>query len=248
MYIFGEAVVIAAIIALIGSVATAILKVFFDWMSKKQAHILGISAQRQAYIQRISEKMIDRVHEYAAKYYFPLLKRADDFKHYLKKKEIGNDEIKKRSFFRFIMYIQAEHKLFDEIGGVLLNSFDLEKKVTAFMYIIEKKINLDLKDISFLITKVNVVEYDSFVNLKLEHANNIRLWDDIYKKYERNISDKETREDLIKSLIAFDEIFSYGINIVFYPWYGEKPEPSDEGKKILQEYGITLNSIPFLLR
>ena len=79
MYIFGEAAVIAAIIAAIGSAAVALLKMFFDWRSQKQAHILGISAQRQAYFQRISEKMIDRVLEYAARYYYPLLKRADDF-------------------------------------------------------------------------------------------------------------------------------------------------------------------------
>lgn len=242
MEIFGEAAIIAAIIALIGSVAVALLKVFFDWRGRIQAHILGISAQEQASIQRISEKMMDTVHGYAVSYYFPLLKRASDFFYYLIKTEKGNEEIKKRSFFRFILYIQAEHKLFDEIGAVLLKSFYLEKKVTYFMNFIEKRINLDLKDISFLITKVDVVEYDSFVNLKLAQVDNDRLWNDIYKKYERNISDKDIREDLIKSLIAFCEIFSYGINIVFSPWYGEKPEPTDEGKKILQEYGIILNS------
>lgn len=239
MYIFGEAAVIAAIIAAIGSAAVALLKMFFDWRSQKQAHILGISAQRQAYFQRISEKMIDRVLEYAARYYYPLLRRADDFQYYLKKIEKGNDEIKKRSFFRFILYIQAEHKLFNEIGGVLLNSIGLEAKVTDFMYIIEKKINIDLKDISFLITRVNVVEYDSFVNLELNLADSKRLWDDVYEKYGKNISDKETRDDLIKSLTTFSEIFSYGVNIVLYPWYEEEPKLTEEAKKILQENGIS---------
>ena len=137
------------------------------------------------------------------------------------------------------MYIQAEHKLFNEIGGVLLNFIGLETKVTDFMYIIEKKINIDLKDISFLITRVNAVEYNSFVNLELNLADSKRLWDDVYEKYGKNISDKETRDDLIKSLTTFSEIFSYGVNIVLYPWYGEEPKLTDEAKKILQENGIS---------
>ena len=255
-----EATVMAAFIGVIGSLLVAALKTFFDWKNgkiraklnqdaQKQAHDQGLIAQEQAYNQRISEKMIDRVHEYAAKYYFPLLKRADDFNYYLIKvkklirmgKKV-DDEIKKVSFFHFVMYIKAQHKLFNEVGGVLLNSFDLERKITELIHFFERKININLRDTNFLISTVKAVEYASFeTELEKSHKKNNRLWK-IYKKYKRNILNKKTREYLIKSLTAFYEIFLYGINMVFYPWYGEKPEPPVEGEQILKELGIPPDS------
>ena len=249
-----EAAVMAAIIGVIGSLMVAALKTFFDWKNEKiraelnrdaqeQAHDQGLIAQEQAYNQRISEKMIDRVHEYAAKYYFPLLKRADDFNYYLIKMEKkADDEIKRVSFFHFVLYIKAQRKLFNEVGGILLNSFDLESKITELIYFFERKINIDLRDTSFLINKVKAVDYASFESELVEsHKEDSMLWK-IYEKYERNISDKKTSEDLIKSLTAFSEIFLYGINMVFYPWYGEKPKLPVKGEQILQELGITLDS------
>jgi hypothetical protein len=224
-----NAAVIAAIIGVIGSLMVAVLKTFFDWKNEKmraklnldaqeQAHAQGLIAQEQAYNQRISEKMIDRVHEYAANYYYPLLKRSDDFNYYLEKMGKKTDEeIKKVSFFRFVLYIKAQNKLDNKVGAILLNSFDVETKITDLIYFFEKKINLNLRDISFLINKVEAVDYASFeTTLELS--------------------------DLIKSLTAFFEIFVYGINMVFYPWYGEKPKPPVEGYEIYQELKLPLDS------
>ena len=238
-----NATVIAAIIGVIGSLMVAGLKTFFDWKNEKMRAKLNLDAQEQAYNQRISEKMIDRVHKYAAKYYFPLLRRADDFNQSLM--EMGknaNDKTKRASFFLFVLYIKAQHMLFNDVGGVLLNSLDLEWKITELIYFSERKININLQDTNFLINKVKVVDYASFDSELVEsYRNNSMFWK-IYEKYEGNMLDKKTRDDLSKSLTAFFEIFVYGINMVFYPWYGEKPKPPVEGEVIYQKLKLSLYS------
>lgn len=228
MDIFGEAAVIAAIIAVIGSAAVALLKMFFDWKNEK------IITD-----QRIAEKMIDIITYYAADYYLPLIKRAKFFCEYLErinneKVEEEKERLKRYSFFFFVMFIKAQNKLNYELGGVLLKSIATEGKIIKLIRLISDKININFPEIRFLIN-LEESELDSFIS----NPDSSREWNtrlpEIYAKYRSDISNEKIRESLIKLLKTFVDVFFYGLNSVYSSWYETIPKHRTIKDEILKE-------------
>lgn len=205
-----DAPVIAAIIGVIGAFAGGVLKTLYDWITMNR---------------RLKERFLDKIDEYTKKYYLPLITRAERLCYYLdrinkEQKVAAVEKLKKNSFFFFVMFIKAKHRLDKELGGgVLLNSFDLECKIRGLIMLIAGMDIIDLPDNRLLI-KVKGSELDSFLLSKPDSSSesNTELLE-IYAKYKSYISKKENRDYLITLIKVFAELFHYGINDIFYLWY-----------------------------
>lgn len=208
--------------SIFATVVGGVLKYIFDKENEKlKYHLL------------ISEKMIDKLHDYIKQYYAQLFIQAKWLSYYLLKiresKALAGrteDRYIKYSFFFLAKFLSSEYTLNEKIGGIILKNLEAEDQIIFLLHSFDVKVNLDVREAAILRKNLEPAHDGTGVNVNefLDKLKTSEELADAYDKFKGTVSDEETLKDLLDLLYAFTAIFIYQINLIYEPWYKSKPK------------------------
>ena len=221
-----QATLAAAITAGIVSIFGICLKFIFDQISSETI-----------YNQKISEKMISKIHTYAEKYYVPrgvyARNSASQLNGILKKEQASTEQDKQLALFFITKYFQYKLKLKIERGGLIfLKDFDSESYLVQLNTEAERCLKLTTEQICRL--QKSIALKDLFLDFlkKIQRDHELK---NIYEAFEIWLKDSSTVEKTIKCFQCYSELMFHELNSIYKPWYKSKaPEISPECERILR--------------
>ena len=222
-----QATLAAAITTGIVAILGTYLKFIFDQISLDTA-----------YNQKISEKMISKVHTYAEDYYIPLLTyarfSASQLYTILTNANAPVQE-KQLALFFITKYFQYLLKLCTEKGGIIfLKNFDSESCLEQLNARARKNLKLTTDQICKL---QSIPLEDTPLDFSTEIRQNGELME-IYKTFEEWL---DNNKDNVKKTIAYfhcyDELMRHELNLIYMPWYQRKaPQILPNCKRVLRAF------------
>lgn len=210
-----DILIVLGIGSIFATLVGAVLKYIFD----KENEVLK-------YRLLISEKMIDKLHDYIKNYYAQLIIQAEGLLYYLQSKSktsegITEERYIKYSFFFLAKFFSAQYTLRDEIGGIILESHEAEYQIASLWDLIDNKANLDVSEVAILRKYIEPAHDETWLNVNefLSRIDRHKELEEAYEKFKITLSNKDTVEDLIELLVAFTDIFEYHINLIYKSWY-----------------------------
>lgn len=221
-----QATLAAAITAGIVSIFGICLKFIFDQISSETI-----------YNQKISEKMISKIHTYAEKYYIPLgvyaRESAFQLNDILKKAQASTEQDKQCALFSITRYIRYRFELTTKRGGIIFfqnfnSEVDLSRlRINALQYL---KLTPEQKS---RLQKSIALE-DTFLDFSIKTRGEKEL-KKIYEAFKIWLKNYGNVKITIKCFRCYDELMFHELNSIYKPWYGRKvPKLSRECKRVLR--------------
>ena len=219
-----QATLAAAITAGIVSIFGICLKFIFDQISSETR-----------YNQKISEKMISKIHTYAEEYYVPMAvyagKSASLLNDILKKSQASTKD--KLALFFITKYFRYKLKLTTEKGGLIfLQNLDQESYLGLLDTNAEKYLKLTREQICRL--QKSIALEDTFLDFSIKIQNDYEL-NEIYKAFKIWLKNYSDVKKTIKCFQCHSELTFHELNSIYKPWYKKKaPKIPPECKRALK--------------
>ena len=214
-----DILIVLGIGSIFATVVGGVLKYIFDKENEKlKYHLL------------ISEKLIDKLHDYIRHYYAQLIIQAKWLSHYLSKISKSKDPASKErytkySFFFLAKFLSSQYTLNDKIGGIILESLEGEEQLFYLWNCFDNRVDLDIREMAILQKYIKPahdetwLNVDDFLSQIDENHKELKV---VYEKFEKTLSDEDTVKELVDLLDAFSDIFIYHINLIYKSWYKSK--------------------------
>lgn len=217
--------------SIFATVVGGVLKYIFDKENEKlKYHLL------------ISEKMVDKLHDYVKQYYAQLFIQAKWLSHYLLKiresKAPGTaDRYIKYSFFFLAKFLSSQYTINEKIGGIILKNLEAEDQIIFLLHSFSVKVNFDVSEVAQLRKNLETAQGGAEVNVNefLDKINTSNELAGAYDKFKETVSDEKNLKELLDLLYAFTAIFIYHINLIYEPWYKSKPKQPMDALQILEK-------------
>ena len=223
-----QATLAAAITAGIVSILGIYLKFIFDQISSDTE-----------YDQKISEKMISKVHTYAERYYIPLGTYAGSSASQLYMILINakaTTQEKQLALFFITKYFQYGLKLHIEKGGLIfLQNFDSESCLEQLNARARRNLKLTTDQICILQKSISLNDTPLDFSKKIQRKKELMGIYNTFENWLKNIKDN------VKKAIAYfqcyNELMRHELNTIYMPWYQRKaPQISPICKKVLRTF------------
>jgi hypothetical protein len=182
----------------------------------------------RAYSQRISEKMIERIHEYAERYYLPLASAAFNLISSLQailseSNPRRREHFLQMAFVSLVNFLQVQLKMTRAVGGVIvLKDFDSEEQVVALRA-----------------RAMSTLPFDNFELAMMGESDCGRLSDfrkatkegdlsDYFGRFSNWSEDHSKVETLIRLFQCHNLIMQRSLGMVYEPWYRSSPPKLNE--------------------
>ena len=198
-----DILIVLGIGSIFATVVGGVLKYIFDKENEKlKYHLL------------ISEKMIDKLHDYIKQYYAQLYIQARWLSHYLRKisknktpEGTPEERYIEYSFFFLAKFFSAEYTLNDKIGCIILKTLEAEHQIISLLNSFGVKVNLNVREVATLRknletaqggTEVNVNEFLDKINT--EKPEELAA---AYDKFKGTVSDEKKIKRVILLIRRF---------------------------------------------